>query len=128
MGGAGVEVVVGCAGWGVRVAVAVPLAGRSGALVGALPLERSAIVGAIDDLLASSQMQAALVDGQDRPIYRVAAADSAPGIDLAHAQHQAGVHLVVEEAVYLEDTVAQVLPFCPDARLQLVHRCTSLCR
>ena len=73
----------------VRVAVAVPLAGRSGALVGALPLERSAIVGAIDDLLASSQMQAALVDGQDRPIYRVAAADSSPGIDLAHAQHQA---------------------------------------
>ncbi len=53
-----------------HVAVAVPLAGRDGALLGVLPLSRSIVAGAVDGLQTAPAIGAWLVDGQGRLIYR----------------------------------------------------------
>ncbi len=53
-----------------RLAIAVPLPGRAGALVGLLPLSHSSIAAAVDGLQLVPQAQASLLDAQGQPIYQ----------------------------------------------------------
>ncbi len=53
-----------------HVAIAVPVPGGEGVLIGVLPLSRSVIAGVVDGLQVTPEAQALLFDGQGRLIYR----------------------------------------------------------
>lgn len=68
------------------LAVAVPLPGEAGALVGVLPMAGSGVARSIDGLLVSPQAQARLLDGQGTPIYEAGPAQAQGGAEVITAR------------------------------------------
>jgi signal transduction histidine kinase len=91
------------------LAVAVPLPGpEEGALVGLMPLSRSAIAAGFASLQGSPQAEAHMLDGQGRTIYR-----AGPGAGLEEAMHRptrrGGEEGVVTTAVPVPGTDWQIV-------------------